>query len=61
MIAVERPALSVGMRQFQDAGLVTHSRGQINIADRDGLLARCCGCIRIIVSEASRLSETLER
>jgi CRP-like cAMP-binding protein len=61
MIGVQRPALSLAMRQFKDAGLVTYSRGQISIADNDGLLARSCGCIKIIASEARRLRETLER
>jgi CRP-like cAMP-binding protein len=61
MIGVQRPALSVAMRQFKDAGLVDYSRGQISIADHDGLLARSCGCIKIIALEARRLRETLER
>jgi CRP-like cAMP-binding protein len=61
MIGVQRPALSVAMRQFKDAGLVKYSRGQISIADRHGLLARSCSCIRIIASEADRLRRTLER
>jgi CRP-like cAMP-binding protein len=55
MIGVQRPALSVAMRQFKGAGLVTYSRGQISIADRDGLLARACGCINVIAAEADRL------
>jgi len=57
MIGVQRPALSVAMRQFKDAGLVRYSRGQITIADRDGLRERSCGCIRIIATEAKRLLE----
>jgi CRP-like cAMP-binding protein len=61
MIGVQRPALSLAMRQFKDAGLVTYSRGQISIADHDGLLTRSCGCIKIIASEARRLRQTLER
>jgi CRP-like cAMP-binding protein len=60
MIGVQRPALSVAMRQFKDAGLVRYARGQITIANRKGLLARSCGCINIIATEARRL-ETLER
>jgi CRP-like cAMP-binding protein len=56
MIGVQRPALSVAMRQFKDAGLVRYSRGQISIADRDGLLGRSCGCIKIIAAEARRLA-----
>src|SRR5258708_36552525 len=61
MIGVQRPALSVAMRQFKEAGLVTYSRGQISIADRDGLLGRSCGCIRIIAAEADRLRQTIKR
>jgi CRP-like cAMP-binding protein len=57
MIGVQRPALSVAMRQFKDAGLVRYSRGQITIADREGLQARSCGCSRIIATEAKRLLE----
>lgn len=43
MIGVQRPAMSVAMRQFKDAGLVDYSRGRISIVDRDGLVARSCG------------------
>jgi CRP-like cAMP-binding protein len=59
MIGVQRPALSVAMRQFKDDGLVLYSRGQISIADHDGLAARSCSCISVIASEARRL-ELLE-
>jgi hypothetical protein len=61
MIGVQRPALSVVMRQFKDAGLVRYARGQISIADPEGLLARSCGCINVIAAEARRLDEMLER
>jgi CRP-like cAMP-binding protein len=47
--------MSVAMRQFKDAGLVRYSRGQITIADHEGLRERSCGCIRIIATEAKRL------
>ncbi len=60
MIGVQRPALSVAMRQFKEAGLVTYSRGQISIADRDGLLGRACGCIAVIAGESDRLLKPLE-
>jgi hypothetical protein len=46
--------------QFKDAGLVRYARGQITIADRDGLLARSCGCTKVIASEARRLDRALE-
>jgi CRP-like cAMP-binding protein len=60
MIGAQRPALSVAMRQFKDAGLVRYSRGQISIADRDGLLARSCACTSVIASELLRLDKFLE-
>lgn len=55
MVGAQRPALSVVMRQFKDAGLVRYSRGQISISDRDGLHERSCGCIDVIASETRRL------
>jgi len=55
MIGVQRPSLSVAMRQFKDAGLVRYARGQISIADRAGLHERSCGCIGVIATEAQRL------
>jgi CRP-like cAMP-binding protein len=61
MIGVQRPALSVAMRQFKDAGLVRYARGQMSIADRDGLLARSCDCTNVIASEARRLDIALDR
>ncbi len=60
MIGVRRPGLSVVMRQFKDAGLVHYARGQIGIADHDGLAEKSCACIKIIATEARRLRE-LER
>jgi CRP-like cAMP-binding protein len=57
MVGVQRPALSVAMRQFKDAGLVRYSRGQISIADRDRLHERSCGCIGVIATEARRLEK----
>jgi CRP-like cAMP-binding protein len=60
MIGAQRPGLSVVMRQFKDAGLIDHSRGQVGIADREGLLSRSCTCITVIADEARRLRD-LER
>jgi CRP-like cAMP-binding protein len=61
MIGVQRPSLSVAMQQFKGEGLITSSRGRVTIADRDGLLARACGCISIIHAEEARLGRTSER
>jgi hypothetical protein len=38
-----------------------YSRGRLSISDRDGLMARACGCIRIMHEEERRLRETVER
>lgn len=61
MIGVQRPSLSLAIQQFKGDGLITSSRGRVKIADRDGLLARACGCIRIIHDEEARLGQTAER
>jgi CRP-like cAMP-binding protein len=60
MIGAQRPGISVVMRQFKDAGLIDHSRGQVGIVDREGLLGRSCTCITVIADEARRLRD-LER
>ncbi len=61
MVGVQRPALSVAMRQFKDAGLVRYARGQITIADREGLMERSCGCTKVIAADANRLDKLLLR
>src|SRR5688500_1057399 len=61
MIGVQRPSLSLAIQQFKAEGLITSSRGRVTIADRDGLLARACGCIEIIHAEEARLARTDER
>ncbi len=61
MIGTQRPSLSIAMRQFKDAGLIKHSRGQITIADRAGLLERSCSCITVMHAEEQRLRDTVER
>lgn len=55
MVGAQRPALSVAMRQFKEAGLVEYSRGHIRIRDRDGLGARSCACAQVIAAEGRRL------
>lgn len=61
MIGVQRPSLSLAMQQFKADGLIRSSRGRMNIADREGLLARACGCIQIMHAEEARLRGTIER
>jgi CRP-like cAMP-binding protein len=61
MIGTQRPSLSLAVRQFKDAGLISYSRGRIVITDRDGLLRRACGCISIMHEEEERLRETVQQ
>jgi CRP-like cAMP-binding protein len=61
MIGVQRPSLSLAVQQFKGEGLIAYSRGRVTIADREGLLARACGCIGVIHAEEARLRQTTER
>lgn len=61
MIGVQRPSVSLAVSQFKDEGLISYSRGRIRILDRDGLLARSCGCISIMHDEERRLREAARR
>jgi CRP-like cAMP-binding protein len=61
MIGTQRPSLSLAVSQFKDAGLVTYSRGRIRITDREGLLRRACGCIKIMHDEERRLRDSAKR
>jgi CRP-like cAMP-binding protein len=60
MIGVQRPSLSVVVRQFKDAGLITYTRGNVRILDAKGLRRRACSCITVIHDEERRLRETAE-
>jgi CRP-like cAMP-binding protein len=60
MIGTQRPSVSLAVRQFKDAGLISYSRGRLSITDREGLLTRSCGCISIMHDEEQRLRDTVE-
>ncbi len=61
MIGVQRPSLSVIVRQFKDDGFISYTRGRISISDRRGLMNRACGCLPIILAEEARLRGSVER
>ncbi|MCA1571138.1 MAG: Crp/Fnr family transcriptional regulator [Chloroflexi bacterium] len=61
MIGVQRPSVSLAIHQFKDDGLITCSRGEIRIDDRDGLMRRACSCIGIMHAEEKRLRDTVEQ
>jgi CRP-like cAMP-binding protein len=60
MIGTQRPTISLSVRQFKDAGLISYRRGRIVINDRDGLLKRACVCITVMHDEERRLRNTVE-
>lgn len=44
MLGVHRPSVSLIASQFQSAGLIRYSRGNIQIVNRPGLEEVCCEC-----------------
>jgi CRP-like cAMP-binding protein len=55
MIGVRRNAVSIVAHAFQQAGLVSHSRGQIEIRDIDGLRRTSCECHAAVRTQCDRL------
>ena len=44
MLGVHRPSVSLIAGQFQSAGLIRYTRGNIHIVNRQGLEEVCCEC-----------------
>ena len=55
MIGVRRNAVSIVAHAFQQAGLVSYSRGQIEILDIDGLRRTSCECHAAVRTQSERL------
>src|SRR5438105_3611603 len=55
MIGVRRNAVSIVAHAFQQAGLVSYSRGHIEIRDVDGLRKTACECYAAVRSQCDRL------
>ena len=55
MLGVTRPKLSVVQANLQRAGLITYTRGQLQILDRSALEARACECYGRSKREFDRL------
>jgi CRP-like cAMP-binding protein len=55
MIGVRRNAVSIVAHAFQQAGLVSYSRGQIEIRDIDGLRRTSCECHATVRTQCDRL------
>ncbi|HZZ29552.1 MAG TPA: Crp/Fnr family transcriptional regulator [Pirellulales bacterium] len=55
MLAVRRPGVTETLNKLEDQGLITNSRGMIQIVDRTGLEAASCECYRVVQEEYERL------
>ena len=55
MLGVRREGVTEGALKLQRAGLISYSRGRINVLDRPGLEARSCECYGVVKKEYDRL------
>lgn len=55
MLGVRRASVNVAAGMLQKAGLITYTRGTINVVDRPGLEQAACACYAIIRDEFARL------
>ena len=55
MLAVRRPSVTESLQTLQEQGLISNSRGTIQITNRAGLEAASCECYRTVTDEYKRL------
>jgi CRP-like cAMP-binding protein len=53
MLGVQRTTVNSVVKKLEDAGVILHRRGRIEIADRKGLEAAACECYRIVRGQLS--------
>ena len=61
MLGVRRPTVTLVMAELARAGVVSHVRGHVRIADRSGLEEASCECYRNVRGAFDRLLGTRER
>lgn len=54
MLGTRRASVTVAAGALQKAGLITYSRGQVNVVDRAGLERACCECYGIMRQQDRR-------
>ena len=55
MLGVRRAGVTVAMGNLERAGLLTHGRGWITVADRKGLEAASCECYAVICAREKKI------
>jgi CRP-like cAMP-binding protein len=55
MLGVRREGVTEAAGRLQRAGLISYSRGKINVLDRAGLEQRSCECYAVVKKEYDRL------
>ena len=55
MLGVRREGVTEAAGKLQYAGVITYSRGKINVLDRPALEAMCCECYGVVRRESDRL------
>jgi CRP-like cAMP-binding protein len=55
MLGVRRSGVTVAANMLQKAGMISYSRGRIQIRDRQALEATACECYRLVRQEFQRL------
>jgi hypothetical protein len=55
MLGVRRVGVTNAARTLQRSKLISYSRGNITIVDRNGLEAACCSCYAVVKKEFDRL------
>ena len=61
MLGVRRPTVTLVMAELARTGVVSHVRGQVRIADRQGLEAASCECYRNVRAAFDRLLGQADR
>jgi CRP-like cAMP-binding protein len=55
MLGVQRSAVTIAAGALQAGGLISYTRGEINILDRKGLEAASCECYQAVVEDYKKL------
>lgn len=57
MLGVHRPTVSTAANMLQHAGLISYSRGQMQILDAEGLREGSCECLEIMEQQFEKIFE----